>query len=101
MFDVIWLKIYNSHYGCEESSKGKVADLLYAGQSEYFQSEGVGTRIPKIFRDKVLGDPEASKEDGDLTSVYPILGNNTTMKDLKEALWVRKRANSTSPMDTT
>ena len=101
MFDVRWLKIYNSHYGCEEDSEGEVADLLHTGQSECFQSEGLGTRVTKKIRDKVLVDLEASKEEGDLTSVYPILGNNTTLKNLKETLWVRKRANSTSPMDTT
>ena len=101
MFDDRWLKIYNSHYDCEEDSEGEVADLLYAGQSECFQSEGLCTRVPEQFRDKVLGDPEVSNDDGDFNSVYPILGNNTTMKDLKEALWVRKRANSSSPRATT
>ena len=47
MFDVSWLKIYKSHYGCEEGSEGEVADLLYAWQSECFQSEGLGTKITK------------------------------------------------------
>ena len=101
MFCVRWLKIYNSQYGCEEDSEGEVADLLYVGQSECFQSEGLGTRVSKRFRDTVLGDPEASNKYGDLTPVYPIPGKNTTMKDLKEALWVRKRANAPSPMATT
>ena len=37
MFDVRWMKIYNSCYDCEEDTEGEVADLLYAGQSECFQ----------------------------------------------------------------
>ena len=75
--------------------------MLCAGQGECFQSEGLSTWVSKRFHDKVLGDPVTSKEDGDSTSVYPILGKNITMKNLKEALWVRKCANTTSPMAIT
>ena len=46
MFDVRWLKIFNSNYGEEQNGKPtELAKLLYSAQAQCFASEGKGIQI--------------------------------------------------------
>ena len=129
MFDVRWLKLFNSKYG--EHIDGKTTDisnLLYEAQEECFQSEGKGVHISKgtyfceictifflneysiirnILSFVVLSyffqDYESyiSVEFGE-EQIYPILSEGTTEDDYREAMWVldrQKKGKSTSWID--
>ena len=83
MVDVRYLKLYHTHY----EKEGEIGDLMLQGQIDSFSNEGKGTEIPEelmhLLRSSAAG------------TAYPVLGKNTTQKDLVEASFALDRDTTT------
>ena len=94
MFDVRWLKSFNSHFGQRfDGEYSRIAKMLMIAQNQCFEDDGKGTQISQKYMDALLKEPD--------DVVYPILGKNTTKDDLTEAMWVLDRGKRKNPKATT
>ena len=55
MFDVRWLKSYNSHYGQRiDGDYSRIAKMLMIAQNQCFLNDGKGTQISQRYADSLL-----------------------------------------------